>query len=259
MILLVDAGNTRIKWARRNTETGAGLLQPGGGGSAVYAAHSTNRGESTECILDSRWGDYPAPTRVLVSNVGGREVAGALVEWSAERWGVEVELISSIARGWGVVSAYEQPATLGVDRWVALVAAYHVVAGPCCVIDCGTAVTVDALAAGGRHLGGIIMPGAALMRRALLESTSEIFTDQGLGELRLAANTGDAVASGTAYAVVAGIERVVTEIEVSIRSPLRRLVTGGDAGFVHSILRGDSEIHPELVLEGLAIMAGDDS
>ena len=117
---------------------------------------------------------------IAVSNVAGPEFAQAL-NHALERAGTRARIwyARSTARGGGVRNAYERPELLGVDRWAALVGAYarlRAAGGrsPVCVADAGTALTIDALASDGRHLGGLILPGIALQRTALLASTADI-------------------------------------------------------------------------------------
>src|SRR5699024_8726538 len=96
----------------------------------------------------------------------------------------------------GVRNAYAQPETLGVDRFLSMVAAYADGHAPCVLVSCGTALVLDALAAGGRHLGGLIAPGATLMQQSVLGATAQV-RPQSPGQLTdVATSTGDAVVSG---------------------------------------------------------------
>ena len=256
MILLVDAGNTRIKWAYAGPRGGP-AVESDYAGSAYYGK-PRERAASLETMLASTWSAHPTPARALVSNVGGDEVKRGLESWLQQQWQICPEFVCSQASGWGVVNAYEHPARLGVDRWVSLVAGYNLIEDACCIIDSGTAVTVDGITGRGRHIGGVIMPGLSLMRRSLLEQTSEIRCADGSGEPGLGVDTGGAVATGTAFALVAGVERALAEVEGALGSPPATLVTGGDAGFIRASLSRDSRIEHDLVLKGLAIMANSD-
>lgn len=250
MILLVDAGNTRIKWA----ELGNGVLKPG-------PALLRHGGAEDIDALSASWGGLSTPARVLVASVAGTEFASLFTAWSRRTWEIEPEFILSRPEGFGVTNAYLEPQRLGVDRWLALVAARRAFAGPVCVIDCGTALTVDAMAKDGAHLGGLIMPGLGLMRRALLENTADIrVTFEDAAPLRmavLAQDTRGGVMGGTLYAAVATIDRIMRDLEAGTDDRPTCLLTGGDSGAILPLLSTDFDFRhePDLVLQGLAIVA----
>lgn len=251
MILLVDAGNTRIKWAGLENgalQSGAALLRRGGADDIE--------------VLSASWGGMSAPARVLVASVAGPGFRGLLTAWSRRCWGVEPEFICSQPEGFGVTNAYPDPRRLGVDRWLALIAAHRAHTGPVCVIDCGTALTIDAVAEDGVHLGGLIMPGLGLMRRSLLDNTADIRAAalEGVspqGKALLANDTHGAVMGGTLYAAVAAIERIMRDLGEQIEGRLTCLLTGGDSDAILPLLSTNFELHhePDLVLQGLAIVA----
>lgn len=251
MILCVDIGNTRIKWACANE----GSLH--GHGQARYDQRDEN--VPLTSVLDELWARLTKPKRVLIVNVAGADVAQRIQSWVAARWAMEIELVRSVAAGWGVTNAYTTPDALGADRWAALVAAHRRYRVPVCVVDGGTALTVDALGADGVHLGGLILPGVSLMRRALGEHTWAIGQSAGLPRLELATNTSDAVAAGAAYAVVATIEKVLGELENRLGETPRCVLTGGDGALLQGVLRTRCDRQDDLVLQGLVIMAGSDS
>ena len=246
MIFLVDVGNSRIKWA-----------SVVGGVLANCGQHAYQRRRLAEA-LDSAWVAFERPSRVLVANVGGAQVAETLALWVQQSWGCEVEFARAQARQCGVVSAYLSPQALGADRWAALIAVHHRHPQYACVVDCGTAITIDAIAADGEHLGGLITPGLDLMRRALLRKAPGIAGDL-RGEVSLLARTtADGVTAGTLYAAVAVIDRVVSDVEAELREHVLCVVCGGDAETVASLLARETIYEPNLVLEGLAIIASAD-
>ncbi|MBI5450466.1 MAG: type III pantothenate kinase, partial [Gammaproteobacteria bacterium] len=150
--LLIDAGNSHLKWAWLTRQ---GMIQ-----DAATAAYDA----STTQVLDAAWLDMLPPQRVLVASVVPRFTT-ELTRWLAERWGCPVECVQSQAQGFGVTSGYQQPATLGVDRWLAMIAARDY-GEEVCIYDCGTALTIDVLIQG-RHQGGLIFPGSRLLQRSL--------------------------------------------------------------------------------------------
>lgn len=245
MNLLIDIGNSRIKWAFAE---GARLRER----SAVYYV-----GQPLADTFADIWGGLTAPVQVFCVNVAGQEVERGLEAWFRVHYGVVPTLVSSPIRGFGVHNAYREPVRLGADRWAALVAARRRVAKALCIVDCGTAITIDALDDDGRHLGGLIAPGVVTMRRALYGATAGI-PDEGEGVVApLAADTRSAVTAGTLYAAAAFIDRGRGEIERHIGRRLPCLLTGGGADVLAPLLDEGCEPAPDLVLEGLAIIAAE--
>ncbi len=252
MILLIDAGNSRIKWACLV----GGVVQPG---EAI--AHNGDADDLQ--ALSLAWAPLPRPARVLAVNVLGSGFAARLSAWVEDTWEIAVEFAVAQREACGVINAYREPERLGADRWVALIAARHDGDGPACVIDCGTAVTIDVLAESGEHLGGLIIPGLQLMRRALTGGTAGIRLDDEGGRdgdaPLFARDTAGGVIGGTRYALAGAIDRIAGDVRAAIGADLRCLLTGGDAETILPLLSGDYDYAPELVLEGLAVIAGDNA
>jgi type III pantothenate kinase len=193
---------------------------------------------------------------MIVANVAGAEVAEALAAWSEQAWSLSPWFATTQAVGFGVTNAYEAPQRLGVDRWVAMVAARTLTHDPCCVIDCGTATTVDALSDTGKHLGGVILPGSRLMRESLYRNTRQIPGEAGEATL-FGHDTQFGVWGGTTYAVAAAIDRITTEMERAMKVAARRILTGGDVGNICRYLQGNYRIEPDLNFTGLRVVAGE--
>jgi type III pantothenate kinase len=170
------------------------------------------------------------------------------------RWGLVAKVPVVTRRCGDVVCGYVQPDRLGFDRWAALVGAWAREPGcAAVVVDCGSAVTVDALQADGRHLGGIIFPGPAMMMDAFHARTG-LPREVAPAPFDLAASsTGQAVASGVRTAVVGGIERALRHWEARLPGASRWL-TGGDAPDLAAELPAGVRLAPYLVLEGLGVM-----
>jgi type III pantothenate kinase len=200
--VVLDIGNTRIKWART---AGAGLADVG---SAVHR-------DSPEPALEALAAAFPPPVeRVLASNVAGEVMASRLVTFAMERWGVEPQLVETEAEGYGVRCGYRDPARLGVDRWIAVIAARESVDSAACVIDAGTTVTLDVVDAEGTHLGGLIMPGPRIVAAALHAGTRNIGPTESVkgrptGLALLGHTTEEAVGHGALLALAAGLDRAV--------------------------------------------------
>lgn len=242
MILELDAGNTSIKWRVVNEE------------GAVQAAAERVLQEGLDTAAD-RWAEFGI-SKARVSCVAGQAVSDVLDGVLSKALGVAARFAETQKLFDGLEISYEDPARLGVDRWLAMLAARRISDSSCCVIDCGSAITVDAVRGDGVHRGGYIVPGLRLMRRALLGDTKQIKMDSRRAEsaTRWGTSTDQAVNFGICRMAVGLIESVVDELNVGERQ-CNVYLTGGDAGVIHSMLRSDLDtvIVPELVLDGLAI------
>jgi type III pantothenate kinase len=244
VILLLDIGNSRVKW---------GILADGQDITAVDSR--SHRSHGIREIAEACWRSTLSPTRVIASNVAGSDVAIELQDWVQATWRLEVEFLVAGAEAYGVVNAYSMPSSLGPDRWAALLGAARHPHGPLCVVDCGTALTIDALSAANVHLGGLIVPGLRLMRESLVAGTAGIRRTWGAEASLLARDTGSAVAAGALYAIVALIDRVAADLNAEFSEAVTVLVTGGDATLVIPLLTGKVEYEADLVLQGLAVVA----
>ena len=169
MKLLLDIGNSRIKWgwfvAGEFLSTGAAPLQPANPAAA----------------LDSLFESGGQPDDIRLASVAGSGTGTRLATLVAERYGRQPLVARSAPSGAGVRNGYHDPAQLGVDRWLALCAAWHRYRAPLCVVDAGTATTIDRVADRGVHLGGLILPGIELMQSALLGGTGDLARLSGQG------------------------------------------------------------------------------
>lgn len=242
MNLLVDLGNTRMKWVL----SGADEWRP---------AARLREGHSTETLLDEVWSGLASPSKVVVASVASVQALQSLEDWVMGRWSSHLHVVRPQAELLGVKNSYHRPETLGADRWAALIAARRLVSGAACVVDCGTALTIDALASDGRFLGGAIFPGLSILRTSLVKATSGIPETSGNGADCIARSTEDAVAAGTQYGMAGAIERILTEYRDQLGPEMKVLLTGNDASVVLPKLTQPVEEIPDLVLKGLAIIA----
>lgn len=232
--LLIDVGNTQVKWTVWSASEGIG---------------ATERAERDVEILAQKLMPLVSAnqTRAAVVSVADDAYTASLVAM-LKRLGVLVRVAESTAGCCGIVNAYEEPERLGVDRWIAMIAGWHRVQGPVCVIDAGTAVTVDLLDGTGQHEGGYIFASAELMTRALLGHTDRIrFEGHSEVGLQPGRSTRDCVLSGARLAVMSAVSRVIVE-----HPNHSVLVTGGGAPTL--IADGVPGQHvPTLLFEGLVI------
>ena len=237
--LVVDLGNARLKWAIQ--------------GDVPWRMEARAvQGHDVSTVLTEAWQDLPKPDAIVMATVSDRALSAAVNAWTVQHWSVEVHTIAAQAELLGVRNNYRQPETLGADRWAALIGARAETQADVCVVDCGTAVTVDALTVAGEFAGGVILPGLALARAALTNGTARIREMEGNEISCLAWSTGDAVAAGTLFGLVGAVERVWREFEQTLARPMELIITGGDAEAVRARLSRPARHVPDLVLKGLA-------
>lgn len=245
MILLVDGGNTRIKWAAWN---GVRMTRRG---------HLFHVGMDRSRLGAKLWSDLDRPLRVVMASVAGHELEQTLSVWIKKTWNIAVELVQSKSYAFGVHNAYPAPEQMGVDRWVAMLGANALQLTPCCIVDCGTAITIDALAAMGQHQGGVIFPGQYTMRQSLYGNTRRIPpAEQGQGTV-FGKSTQDCVWGGTLYTVAAAIDGICQRMEAKLSGKVQRVLTGGDAEQLLPYLQGYYRLEKDLLFYGLLVAAGE--
>jgi type III pantothenate kinase len=254
MRLLLDIGNTRIKWA---VQTDRGLSEQ----QAI--AHA---GLDVAQLRAQVFASNDLITQVLVSNVAGEVIAEQVRQAVHECWKIEPSFVTASARavvaGRALHNAYDQPAKLGVDRWLAMLGAYAVADTAALVVSIGTAMTLDAFAPQpapneAQHLGGMIVPGPDLMMQSLMHNTSDIATRAQHGDYGsdfFADNTLGCVYQGAVNATAALIEAAYAHVRLT-HSDARLLLTGGAAAQARQRLSPPVQVVPDLVLQGLAALS----
>lgn len=248
MRLLVDIGNTCLKWAVVHDR----VMSP---------QHSVvHRDQELSILFQQVWSELPTIQSVWVANVAGDAACSALTHWVWQQWQITPCFVSSVAQAYGVQNGYQQPEQLGVDRWLALVGAHALINDAVCIADCGTAITVDILLATGTHLGGMIAPGIAMMQKALLMNTAALnqLTNypSDLLTLEIAAmQTKQGIVSGVHYMAIGFLNHVLMEIEKKYHQSFILVMTGGDAPILLPYLSKTYRHIPDLVLQGLKIIA----
>lgn len=240
MWLLLDAGNTRLKWRRTD---GHQLLD--GGSVPIDAAHAEDQ---LKAVLLS----HAATGRVIASNVAGIATAGIIERVAHETLGLDVEFVIATAEFQGLRNGYATPASLGADRWLAMIGARAIAKGPLCIVDCGTAVTLDWIDADGVHLGGMIIPGRRLMRECLITGTRQVRPTQETDALPfspLGNDTQSCISAGTVASVVGMVEHAVRTMGGC--EAVNCLVSGGDGAAFASHLAVPHLMVPDLTFHGL--------
>lgn len=235
MKLLIDAGNTRLKAALLGTN---GRIEP------VLIG-------TLEEFVSHSWG---AVDSVWLSAVSASDITTALLE-HLQLCRFKVIQVISEKHAFGVTNAYEDAAKLGVDRWLAMVAAHNESSKPTLIVDAGTATTIDWLDRSGRHLGGWIAPGVELMQSSLTQKSRLITVDDAdTGRVaHLGQNTSECVTDGCVNSLNGLVKQAISVAESQLDwADFRLLLTGGAYPLLANELKRRGEQRPDLVLEGLA-------
>lgn len=254
--LLIDAGNSRIKWA---------LVRDGRFGPLQAV-------ETSDIAALAQWlARAPRIDRVVASCVAGEAVEQSLGSALRKAGAPVAEFMQSAAHAAGVTNGYHRPTQLGVDRWVGAVAAWNL-AGcyrAVCAVSIGTALTIDVVHHDGRHLGGLIAPSPTLMLQSLLRDTAGIAARAAAAPSArrkgqradnplkmLATDTRQAIELGALSSAAALIDRTVTDVTRTLRSRPVVFLTGGGADAVAPLIRSACKRREDLVLRGLAVLGG---
>ena len=162
MKLLIDIGNTRIKWAflvNKQLRDPRALL---------------HKDLNLQELLGSSLLRNQQPGQVYIANVADRSIGDRIAAAIKKKWGLAPVFVEVKRRSRGVTNAYRDITQLGIDRWLAVVAAWNRYRAPVCIVNCGTAVTIDGVSKSGRHMGGLIVPGLNLMQGQLTGLASGI-------------------------------------------------------------------------------------
>lgn len=239
MILDLDIGNTLSKW-RLKDSVSSEIRSRG----AVWTREEWRTGADIP--------DLDIVDTVRISSVARHSVLAQTERLLKDRVGA-VHVARSTREALGVTNGYVEPGRLGVDRWMGALAGYQL-AGASCTVDCGSAITIDFVLPGGRHLGGYILPGLRLMKESLKLGTRNVSIDPDSEADELLApgrRTVEAVNHGIYMAAVSAVNRIYSEVCDREGVALPMLVTGGDARVVSRGIRVPHAIWPDMVYAGL--------
>lgn len=233
-VLEIDVGNTQLKW-RVVDQVGKTPIQ-----RATTAAFLAGEVSATA---------FSGVSRVRVASVASDEINERLRLY-LQAICPQVFFAQSVAHMYGLVNAYETPEKMGVDRWLGMLAAWQRQRSSLCVIDCGSAITIDWVDTHGLHLGGYIIPGLRMLQTSLLSNTARVkFNTQGFNWNDSPGSTTDAcVKNGSCYVLSALAEKIQRQADEQKTQSI--VVTGGDGHFLIDYLR-TAQWEPELVMEGL--------
>ena len=241
MILAIDIGNTRSKWAVFGVD-----------GSMQDSGVSFNE-KLAETSLPEVWG---ACSQVLVANVAGEQVAEKLKAYLAPL-ALTIHWVKSTAQFGVLKNTYDDPVKLGVDRWAALIAAHDSTDEPCLVVNAGTALTVDAIDQN-IFIGGVIAPGLHMLHSAFIKNTAAVDAAGG-GYQAFPKNTQNAAYTGALLAMAGAVAAMYAELEKTAHQAPVCIVTGGDGKLLIQTLKQSFQIDAiddeSLVLRGLFLMS----
>lgn len=243
MDLLLDMGNTRLKWAVCDRD---GMR----GGDPVVHAHAAWTQE-----LVVAWAGLQPHAVWLAAVANPHETRALRAACSVAFPQAGLHELTSPREAAGVRNAYAVPERLGVDRFMALLGARARTADAALVVGCGTAIAIDALAADGEHLGGLILPSARTMQDAVLAATARVERREAgclLPPGEFGRSTEDGLVSGSWRAIAAAVADARATLAARLQQPVRTFLHGGDAAQLAALLPGAAECTPALVLEGLA-------
>ena len=238
--LLIDIGNTRVKWQCSNMRT------------RVFV-----HGQSSVFLETDAWKQIQNPDVVYIVSVGMPTIGENIVRYAREHWGLTAHFLQTSETACGVRNGYVQPSQLGADRWMCLLGAWQRYRCPAFVVDVGSAVTIDLLGADGVHEGGWIFPGPTQMLEGLLAQTAKI--NQHADEVKdfWGRDTEHGVYNGVYFTVCAGINHLLKEAQKCLGYELLPIITGGGAKICLPLLDVDYEIEKDLVFLGMNFLVAD--
>jgi type III pantothenate kinase len=237
--LQIDLGNSRLKWR---------LLHDG-----QVEATGALPGPGAERALLPRL--EAAPDAVEVASVASEALNRDLESEVMRHWGLRVWFAASEAECRGLRNSYAEPGRLGVDRWLAMLAAWTAARRRVCVVDAGSALTIDLVAADGRHEGGYILPGDALMQAALLRDTQRVRFESAVdASLQPGTSTAEAVCHGAALAHCGAVRLALAQAAAD-GGPPQLVLTGGGGARLAEWLSEAACYRRDLVFDGLSLAA----
>lgn len=240
MRLLIDVGNTQVKYVSQATETSSPLSD------IVYLDYQEFKARVAQ-------GGFSQISEVILANVSGKEMHDVIEQWASTRQ-IAFKSVASEAFAFGVKSSYEdQPERLGVDRWLALIGAKKLYPSQNLVIvDAGTAMTIDILDTQGQHLGGWIMPGVETLFNSLLTRTQSIVaTPKVTADLSFGTDSSSGLNHGSWAMTIGAVKEAIIQADKLLTLD-KILITGGNGGQIANLINDRCYLEPKLIFEGLS-------
>ncbi len=244
MQLLIDIGNTRTKWA---SEIDGVLNNHDFLENSVWLKQLEKNSWWPEIGL----GGISLISQISFACVANEKLVQVLRDYCS-RAGINLQRLESASNWNQLVNGYKDHSQMGVDRWLAMVAAWDSCNTACLVIDCGTAITVDAIDSEGKHLGGHIVAGLGILKQSLISETASIFAKQKLQnrQLDLAQNTSEAVEHGSLQMILDYIESSWMRFK-DVNPEGQLFICGGDGALFGELLNYTNSLNKDLVLKGI--------
>ena len=243
MILEIDAGNSRIKWRivdEKQLDVVAGV-------------NSYLEEEGLAKFISDLDRLMPEVTRIKISSVRSDKFNKELSDLFFDNWQLNPAFANVGKYCGGVTSSYTEVSTMGVDRWLAMLAAYKRSASSCCILDCGSAITFDWIDAEGLHQGGYIVPGFHLLQESLAQKTPILDINiEAWSSLVAGCNSQEAISNGILTMVTGFAEFCYKQVGTE-GNQVSWFLTGGDAELISEHLSWSHQMEKDLVLDGLAI------
>ena len=238
MLLVIDIGNTRTKWALAGDDGNLSEFEVCM--NAAIATSNLSRAAQKA-------------NKALIANVASESVAQQISQLLTP---LQVSFVTASTKACGVTNGYAEPTKLGADRWAALIAAWQHTKRATVVVNAGTAITIDVLDEKGKFLGGSIMPGLYLMHESLSSSAARLKVDEGNSH-QFPNTTQDAIATGSLNAIAGAISIMLKRLEKHSGWLPKLILSGGDANKVADALKLNLKqviITENLVLQGLVLL-----
>lgn len=259
MNLLIDIGNSRIKWCLYDSIEDTFYLD---------GAMSHKQAKLSD-LFYGHWGQLDCPSSIFISNVSGQKLAKSLDLWLVKTWQIKAQYVKTEAFNFGVSNGYSNYIQLGVDRWMVILAGWQRFSDEkkaVCVVDCGTAMTIDGISNTGQHLGGFILPGYAIMQDVLMNKTADIERFRKISpkkrpdkknqaSIYFSNSTEESMNSGCYLAMISAIDKAVILMQADYGKQINCIITGGNAKLVIDHLTEKFVYEPALVLHGLAVFS----
>jgi type III pantothenate kinase len=262
-VLLVDVGNTRIKWAVLHD----GVMSDVSFAPTRHAHHEVNH-DSIRALVESAnaFRQQFSVSRAVISSVAGDAVRDTMDHTLAANGLASIEWLVSLPTRCGVINRYRDAAQLGVDRFAALIGAHHLPTlreSAKLVVGAGTAITIDALTREGEFLGGVILPGIATMRQSLNRATAQLPDVGAIHTSNFPRDTEIAISTGTLEAALGAISIRLAQFRREIKTNVTMVLAGGGASMLAEHMASDEHtpivLQENLVLHGLAKIAAESS
>ena len=239
MRLLVDVGNTQVKYVLQASDNSAPLSD------VIYLDYQTFRDHLTE-------DKFVSISEIILANVHSNEIYDAIESWAGLN-NIAFTQVHSAAKAFGVISSYQQPERLGVDRWLAMIGAKQLYSNQnVLIIDAGTATTIDLLDKNGQHYGGWIMPGVQTLFDSILVRTQKIVaTPKPTASLSFGMDSSNCLNHGSWAMTVGAIKEAIIQAN-SILTLDNVLITGGNGQELAKLIANNCQLEPKLVFHGLS-------